>query len=406
MRMGRSALAACAIVWAWAPIATAQGRIIPLAEVLTRAREQAPQIVSARLAIDEARAAVLGAAIRLPANPELDAWIGNRDGPGDRFTDVELGVVQRLESGGRRAARLAAADAGVAMRTAEVDEVTRLVLRQAAVAYYRAAHAGARLTLLTDALALATRVYEAADRRFKAGDIAVLDVNVARAALARVRADRESAEAQRAAAIGELRVLVPLEPDVRVDVGLPAPLPGDLATAQAAASSRPELRILDAAIRNAEAERRAGQSAAKPEYGVGVRYSRDEGEHVILGGLTVTLPWMVKGQEQLAAGSARAARLRRERDAAAARIDVEIRTAHEVYARRLSAVRILDDEARPGLDENAQLTTRSFEAGQIGLPELLLLRRETLDTRMQYLDALLEAALARVDLDASAGTLR
>ena len=63
-------------------------------------------------------------------------------------------------------------------------------------------------------------------------------------------------------------------------------------------------------------------------------------------------------------------------------------------------------EAIPGLDENERLTTRSFEVGQLGLLELLLVRREILDTRFQYLDALLEAALARVDLDASAAILR
>jgi hypothetical protein len=44
--------------------------------------------------------------------------------------------------------------------------------------------------------------------------------------------------------------------------------------------------------------------------------------------------------------------------------------------------------------------------GQLGLPELLLIRREILDTRFQYLDALLEAALARIELDASAAILR
>jgi outer membrane protein TolC len=72
----------------------------------------------------------------------------------------------------------------------------------------------------------------------------------------------------------------------------------------------------------------------------------------------------------------------------------------------VAAVRALEADAIPGLDENEQLTTRSFEVGQIGLPDLLLIRRETFDTRFQYLDALLEAALARIDLDASAGILR
>ena len=38
--------------------------------------------------------------------------------------------------------------------------------------------------------------------------------------------------------------------------------------------------------------------------------------------------------------------------------------------------------------------------------DLLLIRRAIFETRSEYLAALLEAALARIDLDASAGVLR
>jgi cobalt-zinc-cadmium efflux system outer membrane protein len=72
----------------------------------------------------------------------------------------------------------------------------------------------------------------------------------------------------------------------------------------------------------------------------------------------------------------------------------------------LAAIRALEADAIPGLDENERLTLRSFEVGQLGLPDLLLIRRETLEIRFAYLDALLEAALARIDLEASAGVLR
>jgi cobalt-zinc-cadmium efflux system outer membrane protein len=122
--------------------------------------------------------------------------------------------------------------------------------------------------------------------------------------------------------------------------------------------------------------------------------------------MTVTLPFFSKGQELSAVGTARAARLRAELDAARTRVRVEVRSAFDAYSRRLAAVRVLETDAIPGLDENETLTTRSFEVGQLGLPELLLIRREILDTRSQYLDALLEAALARIDLDASAAILR
>ena len=83
-----------------------------------------------------------------------------------------------------------------------------------------------------------------------------------------------------------------------------------------------------------------------------------------------------------------------------------MRAAFDAYSRRLAAVRVLEAEALPGLDENEQLTTRSFEVGQLGLPDLLLIRREISTPASSICDALLEAALARIDLDASAAILR
>jgi cobalt-zinc-cadmium efflux system outer membrane protein len=144
----------------------------------------------------------------------------------------------------------------------------------------------------------------------------------------------------------------------------------------------------------------------KPDYGVTFKYSREEGDRILFGGMTITLPVFARGQEQRAAGSARAARLRADLDAARTRVRIDVRTTFEVLQRRQAALRVLETDVLPGLEENVQLTTRSFDAGQIGLPELLLIRREILDTRAQYLDARLEAALARIDFESSAGLLR
>jgi cobalt-zinc-cadmium efflux system outer membrane protein len=406
MRTGTRAVAVCAVVCLHAGVAAAQSRVMTLAEVLARAREQAPQIVSARLALEESRGRLAGASVRFPSNPQIDAAIGNRNGPDTRFTDLELGLGQTFEPGARRSARIAGANAAIAQTSANAEEVTRTVLRLAASAYYRALHANERIKLLNATYELASSVYSAADRRFKAGDIAVLDVNIARASLARVRAEREGAEASKSIALGELRQLLGLQSEVDVDGSLSRPGEMDVNAALQTAAQRPELRALEAGIQEAEAELRLGLSFSKPEYGVGVRYAREEGDQIVLGGMMVTLPMFSKGQEQRAVGSARAALLRAELDAARSRVQIEVRAAFDAYTRRLSAVRMLETDAIPGLDENEQLTTRSFEVGQLGLPELLLIRREILDTRSQYLDALLEAALARIDLDASASILR
>ena len=135
MRTGTRAVAVCAVVCLHAGVAAAQGRVITLAEVLARARERAPQIVSARLALEEARGRLLGASVRSQANPEIDASLGNRNGTGVRFTDFQLGLGQSFEPGARRSARVDGANAAIAQGSANIDEVTRTVLRVAASAY-------------------------------------------------------------------------------------------------------------------------------------------------------------------------------------------------------------------------------------------------------------------------------
>ena len=275
-----------------------------------------------------------------------------------------------------------------------------------AVGGFAALHAQQRIRLLEATQELAANVHSVADRRFKAGDIAILDVNIARTSLARVRAEREAAEATRALAVGDLKQVLRLEGDIRVEGAFTPSGEPDLNMLLEAAAQRPELRALEAGVQEAQADVQLGRTFGRREYGLGVRYAREEGDQIVLGGVTVTLPVFSKGQELQAVGSARAARLRAELDAARTRVQLEVRSAFEAYSRRVAAIRVLETEVIPGLDENVTLTTRSFEVGQLGLPELLLIRREILDTRFQYLDALLEAALARIDLDASAGVLR
>jgi len=407
MRIGSCVAAVCAAaVCLQAGSAGAQSRVLTLVEVLARAREHAPQIVSARLALEETRGRLIGASIRFQANPEVDASLGNRNGPDRRFTDFGVGIGQMFEPGSRRSARIDSANASIAQASAISEDTTRTVLRLAAAAFYRVLHATERIRLLNATQDLVAGVYSVADRRYRAGDIAVLDVNIARASLGRVRAEQEAAEAARALALGDLKQLLGLDEDIGVQGTFSLPAGTELTAMLQAASQRPELRALEAAVQEAEADTRVAGTFTKPEYGLGVRYAHEEGDQILLGSVTLRLPVASKGQELRAVSSARATRLRAELDAARTRIRLEVRAAFDAYNRRLAAVRILETDAIPGLDENDTLSTRSFDVGQLGLPDLLLIRREILETRSQYLEALLEAALARIDLDASAAILQ
>jgi cobalt-zinc-cadmium efflux system outer membrane protein len=385
---------------------SAQTTLQSSTEVLVRAREQAPQIVSARLALDEVRARLAAAGLRLQQNPEIELALGNRNGDIDRSTDLELGVSQRFEPRSRRVARLSGVNAAIAVASADLDETVRVVQREAALAYYRALHANERERLWATVEQLAAGVEQSADRRFRVGDIPVLELNLARASRARARAERQGASAAEAAAVGELQQLLRLDGAVAVSGSLNLAADVDRTDLVSLALQRPELRRLEAAVREAEAEVQLGRSFQRREYGVGTRYEREGADRVFFGGITVTLPVFANGQEFRAVGSARAARLRAELEASQTRVQIEVRSKLLAYERSVAGLRILQTDALPGLDENETLTNRSFEVGQIGLTDLLLIRREILDTRFQYLDALLDAALARTELLASAGALR
>ncbi len=264
MRIGSCAVVVCAAVCLQAGSAGAQTLVLTLADVLTRAREQAPQIVSARLALEETRGRLLGASLRVQTNPEIDAGLGSRQGTPSRFTDFEFGLRQSFEPRSRRSARIDGANAAIAQSAANVDEITRVVLRSAAAAYYRALHADLRIRLLDTTQDLAAGVYSVADRRFKAGDIAVLDVNIARASLARVRAEREAAEGAKALALGELKQILRLDEDIAVEGELARATDIQPTAVLQAVLQRPDLRALEAAVQEAEAEARLEAATAMP----------------------------------------------------------------------------------------------------------------------------------------------
>jgi len=397
-----------AVVCLWQTAAGAQSVTLTLDEALARAREQAPGVLVGRARIEEARGRVVGARIRHRDNPTIDASTGPRSTEAGTLMDFDIGVSQVFETGGQRAARMAGAEAAVSREQAATAEAMRLALRDVGVAFLRLQHAQDRRALLDGAEGVAIDVVKVANRRYAAGDIAILDVNVARTAQARARAARMAAEADRIEAAGLLQRLLGLERSVLPIAGgsLGLERRSDLPALVAGVENRPDLQALRAEIADAQADAQLGRAMGRPDLGVGARYKHEEGHRAILGEVTLTLPVFARGQELQATGSARASRLRLQLDAAHAAAVSEVESAYAAYETRRAAVAAFEQDALAGLDENERLAQRSFDVGQISLPELLSIRRELVETRLEYLDRLLDASEAAIAQEAIAGVLR
>jgi cobalt-zinc-cadmium efflux system outer membrane protein len=390
-----------------ATVASAQSTLT-YQQALAIARERAPRVAIARARIEEARGRIVGARIRFRDNPVVDVAIGPRKLETGTVTDYEVGINQIFEPGGRRSARIDAAEAAVSRETATSDASIRQIVREVAISFARALHAQTRLDVFRSAEGVARDALDVADRRYRAWDIAVLDVNVARASLARANALLRTAEADRVSAVGELKALLAWTdgPDPIVEGELRDRIQDGLAVTLSPATERPEVRMLLAESAEAKADVRLGQEFTKPDFGFGLRFKREEGHQAAAAGFSIGLPLVSKGQEQIATGLARASRAELERAVVVTEFELRARSAQAVFQIRLGAMEPLERDVLPGLEENERLARRSFELGELSLPDLLVMRREFVDTRLQLVDALADAAMASIDLQAAAGVRR
>ena len=388
--------------------ATASEWTLTFDEVVRLARERAPTVLAARARVLEAQGRRQTTGAFLGANPELEAAAGPRRSDRGDFTDLEFALTQEFELGGRRRGRIDRGEAEALGAIAGSEDLLRRTLRDAVVTFLRGLHAERRVQLAQAAEAVGEDLVRVAERRHARGEVAILDVNLARAALGRARADGHAAVALRQAALGELRILLDIgaEDSIAVVGELRDAEHPDLALLIVQGRHRPDLQVLEAEGRAAAAELQLGRGQAWPELGLGARYERDEGADVLLGTVQLGLPLFVRGQGLRTEASARVRRMQFELEAGRRAAEVEVRTAYEIHAQRRRAVAELESQALPLLDANETLARRSYDAGQIGLAELLLVRRETLETRLEYLDRLLEVAIAGVELEATAGVLR
>jgi cobalt-zinc-cadmium efflux system outer membrane protein len=400
-----TAVAAVAVVLGVAQPVAAQA--LTLTDAIARARTRAPDVIAALARVDEARGRRLGVTARLRDNPVLDGDLGPRRGSGQQTWDYAVGVSQLFETGGQRGARITAADADIALTQASAEETARLVTREVALAYTRAAAARDRIRLLTAAEAIAEDLRTATERRYQVGDVAALDVNLTTIAAARARAERVGAESDQSEALRPLRLLLGL--DARSDVTLVdgiERLPAAEPVLMAAIVQAPAIRQLDAELAQARADLDLGRGMSRPDLVPRLSFSRERDERILLGGVSIALPVFDRGVGRTAEADARIRRLTLERAAILRRLEFDVTAGLAAYERRKRAADQLAANALPAAADNESLAGRSLDAGEINLLNFLLVRQDVLSTRLAYVDAQMDAALAAIEIDAAAGVLR
>ena len=287
---------------------------LTLNQALARARAQGPQIVAARARIEEARGRLVGASVLLQENPVISGVVGPRYASTGNTTDYDISPTQPFELGGRRSARIAGASAGVGREMQAARESARRLLRDVALAFSTVLAAKERLALAEASHKIADELFQSMKRRYDAGDVPILEVNLARSVVARAHAEVQSAKASYISTRGDLRLFLGMTADESLEiVGDLHERPSyDLPALLARASERSDLRVLESERSQAQADVRLGEGLRWPTVAPSFIFKRDDGDRVIQGGVTFDLPVFNHGQELRAVGFAQTQRTTKE----------------------------------------------------------------------------------------------
>lgn len=357
----------------------------------TELRAAAADVVAARSRLDASR-------ILVPSNPSLDVAAGPRMRDGDRSLDLGVALSQPVELAGQRGARVELADAGVALSRARLATRRAEIAATVREAFGRALASADRAMLASEAVALSEQAHGAVAERVRVGKAARLELNAATVDLARSRREEARSRQEQRAALSAFRLVLgdtSVVPEGALD-GLAAREPR---AGSGAPGRHPEVVAAREALREARAERDLAARWAIPAVRVGAAYAREEGADIVQATLGLDLPLFRRNQAERGTAAARIGRAEAELAAAERRVGETLQLAGARVDSARGALAAFTGGALAAAEENVALAAEGYDAGKIGFLELLLVRRDAVETRRAHIDALEELNAAEAERD-------
>lgn len=378
---------------------------LTLAEAVRRVEQHNPRLAVRAAERDAATSRIAGA--RLQPNPDLRLGVEDALGTGDyRAFDaaqLTLSLVQVLEPAARRATRVQAAEAGVAVEAAALEAERWQLLAETHRRYALAVIGSGRLTLAKEASANAQRLVAATEKRVRAAAAPVAELERARVAAARADLEEEDYEHELASARVSLAALWQGQDDFGALVGDPFLLPPlrALADWQAALENSPRLRRFAAERALLRAERAAVAAERQRSWQVdaGLRHYRAGGDIGFVAGVSLPLRLRDAQAPRLAEADARLRAAEAGEAAAMAEARAEIFGLYQELNHGSLHLTRLREVIVPATQRALEATEYAVQRGRYGAWEWLAARGEWLAARKEMLDdaELLHTTLAELE---------
>ena len=400
---------------------------LTLDQAIASALEREPALRAARTDIDAARGARVQAELR--PNPTISFAQQTEPRGTDAQTRVEMQWPLDLF---RKDGRVAVADLEITAARYAVSDRERLLAADVRMKFGEVLTAVRELSVIDEAIAIATRQQALVTARAEAGAVPPLDRDLIQVERQRLEADGMLQAGHAEHALIELKRLLGLPADT------PLALREDLeqlvrresaavlaAAPEAVPNARPDvdeararIGVADARIDQAHRDGRFDMSlfgmymrtdAGFPQHGFGAggELERVRGVfHYAAGGVTVSLPFRNQNQGELATAQAQrmGAQARLDATMLTAQAEVAAALARDEHARR--ALAVYSGETMALARRNLDVVGQTYELGRMTLLDVLNERRRYLETERAYTNALREAYDARQALRRALGEVR
>lgn len=383
--------------------AQATGPTLTLERALELAASRNPVVSAARRNLEATEGAIRQAEAR--QNPTLNASIEDFRRQ-TRTTTATLEVP--LELGGKRAARITAAERAKDVAQAELANAQAQLRGNVIAAFFQLLVAQERTRIAGSSVELARRGADAASKRVAAGRVS--PVEETRAAVDVANAQLEAAEAT-AELQGARQGLASALGDAQVQFGEVSatawgmPTRGAVSELLAKLESAPALQVA-----RLEAERRRAlvdveRTRARPDVtlSVGARRDNELARTQAVVGVSLPLPFVNRNEGAIYEASRLADKATDDVEAVRLRLTAELQQAASRLAVARSSASTLQATVLPAALNVYQAATTGFEAGKFSFVEVLDAQRSLLAARARYLNSLSAAYQAAASIDRIVG---
>ncbi len=386
------------------------------------ARRADLQAARQRLAIAEGRLQQA----RFRPNPTLDAEYGSpRFLGGEAESDFSVGISQIFELGGKRSKRAAVAELELNQVSAEVLALERQLAVEIRTAYTNALSAARQLDLLEKLIVADEEIVRLMEARLKEGDVAPLDLNLAKVEADRLKiqaiAARNDLETQllqlktlTGADVAEAIKLAPQsERPPRLDLGL-----NELT--EIALRERADLQAARLGEQIGSARINLARANAVPNIKGSAGFSRSKGiidlpvgagggfatdlDNELTFGVSIDIPVFNRNKGEIAQASGEQIQATRRREFLESTIKRDVAVAYRKYRAAAETLVIYSTQILPRSEENLKAVRSAYGFGEFSVFEVVNEQRRLTENVTGYNQALRDYYNALNELQTALGT--